>query len=101
MHIAGRTHRLVKLLTEGNDLPVDVHQVIHRLHRALLIPQHKHVVSKGLDLQIIVEFHELRKLCIRYTAQDCLIKLSRLAGRSDDQPLPVLVQHTFRDPRPP
>ena len=101
MHIAGRTHRLVKLLAEGNDLPVDIHQVIHRLHRALLIPQHKHVVSKGLDLQIIVELHELRKLCIRYTPQDRLIKLSRLAGRSDDQPLPVLVQHTFRDPRPP
>ena len=80
MHIAGRTHRLVKLLAEGNDLPIDIHQVIHRLHRALLIPQHKHVVSKRLDLQIIVELHDLRKLHIRDTAQDRLIKLTRLAG---------------------
>ena len=73
MHIAGRTHRLVKLLAEGNDLPVDIHQVIHCLHRALLIPQHKHVVSQRLDLQIIVELHDLRKLCIRYTPQDRLV----------------------------
>ena len=80
MHIAGRAHRLVKLLAEGNDLPVDVHQVIHCFHRALLIPQHKHVVSKRLDLQIIVELHDLRKLRIRHAPQDRLIKLPRLAG---------------------
>ena len=80
MHIAGRTHRLVKLLAEGNDLPVDIHQVIHRLHRALLIPQHKHVVSERLDLQIVIKLHELRKLRIRHAPQDRLIKLPRLAG---------------------
>ena len=68
MHIAGRTHRLVKLLAEGNDLPVDIHQIIHCIHRALLIPQHKHVVSQRLDLQIIVELHDLRKLHVRDTA---------------------------------
>ena len=80
MHIAGRTHRLVKLLAEGSDLPIDIHQVIHRLHRALLIPQHKHVVSERLDLQIVIKLHELRKLRIRHAPQDRLIKLPRLAG---------------------
>ena len=73
MHIAGSADRLIKLLTEGHDLPVDVHQVIHRPHRALLISQHKHVVSERLDLQIVIKLHELRKLRIRHTAQDRLV----------------------------
>ena len=73
MHIAGSADRLIKLFTEGHDLPVDVHQVIHRPHRALLISQHKHVVSERLDLQIVIKLHELRKLRIRHTAQDRLV----------------------------
>ena len=99
MHITGRADRLVELLAEGDDLPVDVHEIIHRLYRALLVPQHEHVVSERLDLQIIVEFYDLRKLRIRNPAEDRLVKLSRLTGRADDQTFPVLIQHTLRDPR--
>ncbi len=58
------------------------------------------VVPQGLDLIIIIKIRQLRDGLLGFLIQDRLKQFSGLAGASDDQPFPVLVQQAFRNPGP-
>ena len=58
---------------------------------ALFVPQQKGVVCERLDLQEIIKLRQLHKLRLRQSPKHRLIELSRLAGRADQKPLPVLI----------
>ena len=55
MHVAGGNHRLIELLTQAYDLTVDLLKILLGLYFAdLLAVDHKGIVSKRLDFQIII-----------------------------------------------
>ena len=100
MYVARRNDRFFELFSQFHNLTVDIFQIFLTVHiRNLFALDHKVVISKRLDLIIIVE---IRKPCDhfrRFMVQDGLVKLPGFAGRADDQSLPVLIQKTFRNPR--
>ena len=100
MHVAGSAYQLIKLHAKFNNPLIDFYQVVFRLHRALLVPEHEGVVAKRLYLQIIVEIHKPCNLSVRRAAQQRLVQFPGLAGRADDQAFPVLIKDTLGDPGP-
>ncbi len=99
MYVAGRHHRLVKAFSQFHDPAVQILQILFILNPCNLIAcDHKPVIPKRLDLQIVIEIHDLRDPLLRLLIQDRLVQLPRLAGASDDQPLPVLRQLTLGNP---
>ena len=59
MYVAGCNHRLMELLPQFNDLPVNFFQIFLILHlRNTVAGNHKTVISQGLYLQIIVVIHD-------------------------------------------
>ena len=100
MNVAGGADRLVKLLSKLHNPLIQINQILAGLHRALLVPQHKFIVAKRLNLQVIIEIHNLVNLGVGTAPKQRLEQFPRLAGRADNQPFPVLVQHAFRDSGP-
>ncbi len=99
MHVTCGAYRLAQLLAQADDGAVIVPQLLHGAHRP--VSQHKHVVADRLDLQIIVEGGDaLELLPILMAVRQCLKQFSRLAGRADDQTLPMGHQLSFGDDRP-
>ena len=101
MYVTSSRHRLVELLPQPHDLPVDLHDIFHGIY--ILHPlglDHEPVVTQRLNLQIIIEIHKSGNLRIRLPLKKRTIKLSRLAGAAHDQTFPVLIQKTLRNPRP-
>ena len=101
MDIAGRYHRLMKFLAQRHDLFIDLHNVFH----AVDIPHplgsnHKFVVSKRLDFQIIIKIYQSCNLFLRLSVQKRPVKLSCFAGASKQKPLPVLHQKAFGNSGP-
>ena len=100
MHVTGGGHRLVKLLSQPHNLPVDLLNIIHgRDIRRPLRLNHKVVVPQRLYFQIIIEIHKPRNLCIGFFLQKRPVKLPRLTGAPQNQPLPVLRKQALRNPR--
>ena len=55
MHVTGGNHRLIELLTQAYDLTVDLLKILLGLYFAdPLAVDHKGIVSKRLDFQIII-----------------------------------------------
>ena len=99
MHIAGSHYRLVELFSQGHDLPVDILNILNGIY----IPHtfrsdHEFVVATGLDLQIVIEFHQSGNLGIRLSVQQCPVQFSRLAGTSQYQSFSVLHHQTLGNP---
>ena len=97
MHIAGGNHRLVELLAQRHDPPVVVPQILLGLGRRLVVPQHEHVVADGLDFQIIIKIHDPGNVFLGAVPHQRPEQLSGLAGRPQDQSLPVLHKQGFGD----
>ena len=101
MHVAGGDHRLLKLFSQFYDFLVQLDQIFVGIDSVVFfISDHKRVVSQRLNLQIIIEIHQPGDLLLRSVAQQCLIKLSRLAGAADQQSVPVLQKNALRHPWP-
>ncbi len=93
MHIAGRDDGLVELLAKLYDPAVEIADILHIGYGVLfVIADQEFIVAQGLDLQVIIELYDPGDLGIRRTAEQCLVELSRHAGRANDQALPVLFQ---------
>ncbi len=91
MYVAGGHNKLVKLLSQPHNLPVDLLYVLHGGNvRCPLRLDHKPVVAKRLDFQIIIKIHKPCYLRVGLLLQKRPVKLSRLAGASQNQSLPVL-----------
>ena len=101
MHVAGGHYRFVELVAKLHDLLVDFDQVFLGMNGVvLLILDHEHIVSKRLDFQIIVEAHQSCDLLLRRISKQSLVKLSRLAGASDEKSVPVRLKNTLRHTGP-
>ena len=87
MHVAGGAYRLAQLLAQPDDGAVEVPQFLLRLH--LAAAQHEHVVADGLYLQIIIKAGNALQLAPFSVIRHRPEQLARLAGRADDQTLPV------------
>ena len=87
MHVACGAHRLAQLLAQPDDGAVELPQLLLRLHVA--VAQHEHVVADGLYLQIVVERRDALQLRPVLVVGHGPEQLARLAGRADDEPLPV------------
>ena len=57
---------------------------------------HKLIVPKRLDLQIIIKVHDPRNLGFRLIFKQSPVKLSCLTGTAQNQAFPVLHQKAFR-----
>ena len=62
----------------------------------LVIRDHKFIISKRLNFQIVIKINQSGNLRIRCISQYCLIQLSCLAGTSHQKTIPMLFQHTLR-----
>ena len=99
MHITGGHHRLVELFAQLHDSGVELLNILHGIHIAnLLGVYHELIVPAGLHLQIVIEIHQPGYLHIALSVQQRAVQLSRLAGASQDQPLPVLHHETLGNP---
>ena len=84
MNVAGSDHRLLELLAQADDPLVDLNEVLFIPHAQLLVSNHEAVVPQRLNFQIIVKIHQSDDLFLRSFFPDCLIKLSGLAGGTDE-----------------
>ena len=101
MYVAGGYHRLIVLLSQLHDPPVDVLNILDGIDQTdFFIVDHEGVVSRGLDLQIIIKIHNPRDIRLALFIQQGAVQLSRLAGASQDQPLPALLQEAFGNSGP-
>ena len=92
MYVTSSHDRFVELLPKMHDLPVQIHDIFHRIDRSYFVTlYHKCIVSKRLDFQIVIKIHDLRDRLIRLSIQKCTVKLSGFAGTSHDQTFPVLI----------
>ena len=99
MHITGGHHRLVELLSQRNNPPVDIPDILLGLDiPELLRLDHERVVPHRLNLQIIIEIHQSGDLDIRLPVQERPVQLPRLAGAAQDQPFPVLFHEALGYP---
>ena len=87
--VPGGAHRLAQLLPQPDHGPVEVTKLLLRLHHALA--EHEHVVADGLDLQVIVPGGDPLQLLPALALHHRLEQLAGLAGRADDESLPVFV----------
>ena len=59
MHVTGGYYRLIKCLTQFYNFFVDLLEIFLCIDiRPVWVPEHKSIVSYGLDLQIIIEIHQ-------------------------------------------
>ena len=93
MDVAGGAHRLVQRLAQGYDGAVEVLQLLLALHHTLA--QHEGIVAQRLNLQEIVPGGNALKLRKVFPLYNCLKQLSGLAGRADNESLPVLVDQAL------
>ena len=100
MHVAGSGDRLVELLSQPYNLPVDLHDILHGIYiRHPLRLNHKAVVAKRLYFQIVIKIHKPCDLRVGLFLQKRPVKLPRLAGAPQNQPLPVLRKQALGNPR--
>ncbi len=102
MHVTGGDNRLVKLLSKPHNLPVNLHDILHGVDiRHPLRLDHKAVVAKRLYFQIVIKIDKSCDLRVGLFLQKRTVKLPRLAGAPQNQPLPVLRKQALGNPRPP
>ena len=113
MHVAGRNDRLAEAVCDGDDLAVDVFNIrlagdlielpvalgIFRV-RVGMRGDHKAVVARGLDLQIIVEIRNFQDLFFGALLEHGAVQFARLARRAEDQPFAVLDELRLERARP-
>ena len=100
MNVTGCNDRLVELLAELDDPPVDLLYVLDGINAPdLLRGDHELIVPAGLYLKVIIEIYQSGNLHIALSVQKRTVKLSRLAGAAEDQPLPILHHKALRYPR--
>ena len=97
MGIAGGNDRFSVFFPQGYDFPVDFHQLFHIFNGSVV--NQELVVNQRLNLQIIVKVHKAFDFLLAFLMEHRLVKLSRLAGRSDNKAFSVLFNHGFRHPR--
>ena len=92
MHVAGCHHRFVKLLAQLYDLTVDCFDIFHRIDVGKLLGfDHVPVISKRLNLQVIIKAHESGDFRVRLSVKQRAVQFSGLAGASENQSFPVLL----------
>ncbi len=100
MHVAGGDNRLVKLLSQPHNLPVNLHDILHGVDiRHPLRLDHKAVVAKWLYFQIVIKTHQSGDLRVGLFLQKRPVKLPRLAGAPQNQAFPVLRKQALGNPR--
>ena len=100
MHISGSDNGLSVLLSEADNLPVDVQNVLLAPNALIAVRlDEEFVVSSWLDFQIVVEIHNSRKRLLALLIEKRLIQLTHHAGRADNKALPVFHQKRFRNLR--
>ena len=87
MHVSGGADGLPQLLPQADNDPVELPQVL--LVPGVAIAEHKGVVAKGLDFQIVVEGSNAFQLCPVLVVLHRLKQFPCLAGRPHDDALPV------------
>ena len=91
--VAGGADGLVQLLAQADDGAVELPQLLLRLDHTLA--QHEGIVAQRLNLQEIVPGGNALKLRKVFPLYNCLKQLSSLAGRADNESLPVLVDQAL------
>jgi hypothetical protein len=70
MNVAGRYYRLIEPFTKLYNPPVYVFNILCRIYISNLFrSDHKLIVSRRLNLQIIIKIHQLRDLLFGFLIQ--------------------------------
>ena len=100
MHVTGSNDRLFELISKFHDFFVQFNQIFIRFHTViLLIRDHKCIVSKRLNFQIIIEIDQSGNLRLRCISKQCLIQFSGLTRTSDQKSIPEFQKKTLRHSR--
>ena len=97
VNVAGCADGLAELLAEPDNLAVNLPEVVDILEDTLA--EHKGVVARGLNFEVIVERSNSLYLSPRRVFENTLVELSLAARRADYQPFPVLNERAFEDSR--
>ena len=95
MDVTGGADRLVQFLSQPDDGAVELPQIL--LAPGVAVAEHESVVAQGLNFQIVVKRGDALQLVPILVVHHCLEQLTRLAGRADDQALPMDHQLAFGD----
>ena len=99
MHITGSHYGLVELFSQRHDPAVDILDILYGIDRPdFLRSDHEFIVATGLDLQVVIEFHQSGDLRIRLSVQQCPVQFSCLAGTSQYQTLSVFQDQALGNP---
>ena len=102
VNVSRRHHRLVEFLAQTDDLAVQVQYILHGLDLRVTFPgfflQQEGIVASGLDLQIVIEFHDLRDPFRRPLLQDRLEQFAGHTGTAHQDALPVFDQLALGNP---
>ena len=88
--VAGGHHRPVQRLAQLHHLPVEVLDLLQRVHGA--VAQHEFVVAQRLNLQKVVVGGNALQLVHVPPGHNGPVQLAGLAGGPQQQALPILVQ---------
>ena len=89
--VSGGAHRLAQLLPQPHHRAVEIPQLLLGADHALA--EHEHIVADGLDLQKVVPGGNTLEFLPVLVRRHRLKEFACLAGRANDKPLPVLVDH--------
>ena len=95
VNVAGGADGLSQLPAQADDGAVEFPQLL--LGPDVAVAEHEQVVADGLDLQIVIEGGDALELGPVLVVLHRLEQLAGLAGRADDEPLPMGHQLGFGD----
>ena len=102
VNVSCRHHRLVEFLAQTDDLAVQVQYILHGLDLRVTFSgfflQQEGIVASGLNLQIVIEFHDLRDPFRRPLLQDRLEQFAGHTGTAHQDALPVFDQLALGNP---
>ena len=99
MDITGCHHRLVELFSKCYDSAVKVHDILFTVYcRNLGRINHKMIIAKRLDLQIVIKVHDPGNLLLCLAIQKRPVQLAGLTGTAKDKTLPVFQKKALWHP---
>ena len=98
MNITGGHNRLIQLVRQIDNLPVDILQLF--VARYLSRIDEKTVIGKGLYFQIIIWIRYPKELLFFLSLENCTVNLTGFTSASQDKTLSVFCQNGFWYSRP-
>ena len=97
MYVTGGNNRFLKLISKFYDFLIKFNQILIGFHTIIFfICDHKCIISKWLNFQIIIKIDQSGNFRFRCISKKCLIQFASFTGTSDQKSLSVFQKKALR-----